>query len=171
MYEQEGTLLLNASYEPLSIINWRKAICLFFSEKVDIIETSSQKIRSSSITLEKPSVVRLRNYVKKRPTRNVNFSRKNIYVRDSYTCQYCGKKEKEERLSFDHVIPSSKGGTTTWDNIVTCCIPCNTKKGSRTPEQANMTLLSVPHKPYFSIVSQVKSYPSVWKNYFFQEDF
>lgn len=141
------TLLLNASYEPLSVISWKRAMSLFFLEKVEVLEEyDDQAVHSVSQCFKVPAVVRLYKYVKRRYM-GVKFSRQNIYARDGYQCQYCGSKPPLMDLSFDHVYPRSRGGKTCWENIVTCCVRCNRKKGGRTPEEAHMPLLKTPIKP------------------------
>ena len=135
----EHVLLLNITYEPLRIINWKKAITLLCLGKVEVIEEYTREIHSVTFTLKLPSVVRLLRMVK-RPKTPVKFSRQNIYARDRYRCQYCGNQYPTEELTYDHVMPKSRGGTTEWENIVTCCIDCNRKKGGRNPSEASMQL-------------------------------
>ncbi|MBD3305666.1 HNH endonuclease [candidate division KSB3 bacterium] len=142
----EKTLLLNATYEPLRIISWKKAITLLILEKVEVIEHYDRMIHSISFALPLPAVVRLRHMVKWRKD-DVKFSRQNIYARDQGLCQYCGKNLHHREITYDHVIPKSQGGITSWENVVTCCIACNRKKGGRTPQQARMTLLKLPRRP------------------------
>ncbi|MCK6510265.1 HNH endonuclease [Myxococcota bacterium] len=140
------TLLLNASFEPLSVIPWQRALALFFMGKVEVVEEYDHPVRSISLTMSMPSVVRLLKYVKRRYF-GLRFSRQNIYARDGYQCQYCTDYFSEDELSFDHVIPRSRGGKTCWENIVSCCVSCNRRKGNRTPEEAGMRLLARPNKP------------------------
>lgn len=141
------TLLLNASYEPLSVISWQRAMTLYFLEKVEVLsEYEDRDINSVTKCFRMPSVVRLLKYVRRRYM-GIKFSRQNIYARDNYRCQYCGVRPQVSELSFDHVIPRSKGGKTCWENIVACCVDCNRKKGSRSTEEASMPLLKKPIKP------------------------
>ncbi len=142
----EQVLLLNITYEPLKIINWKKAITLLMLGKVEVLEEYGRDIHSVSFTIKLPSVVRLLMMVR-RPRNEVRFSRHNIYARDKYKCQYCGQKLPVEDLSYDHVVPKSRGGKTLWNNIVTSCMACNRKKGGRTPKEANMKLIRKPSKP------------------------
>lgn len=169
------TLLLNADYKPHSLITWQEAINLMLQEKVHVVEEYDDwDVRSPSITVKVPAVVALVRYVVfKQP---VKFNRANIYARDNHTCQYCGKKARGGSLSltdltFDHVIPSSMGGKTTWENITTACGPCNRHKRDRTPKQAGMELLTKPYKPRFvnpvKLELSGKSIPDAWRDYLY----
>ena len=141
-------LLLNASFQPLQVISWQKALQLFFSGKVEIVEESNRTIRSVSLTIKMPLVIRLLKYVPQKTRKNiVRFTRNNIFLRDHYTCQYCGSQPSLRHLTMDHVIPVVKGGRKSWENIVTACQPCNLKKGGRTPDEANMKLRHPPKQP------------------------
>ena len=166
----EQVLLLNLTYEPLKIINWKKAITLFLLGKVEVLEEYSREIHSVSFTVRLPSVVRLLRIVK-RPKSPVKFSRQNIYGRDQYRCQYCGTGYPSEELTYDHIIPKSRGGKTQWNNIVTCCIGCNRKKGGRTPAEAHMKLLRRPSRPTWlpalKITIGVMDVPRSWRDYLY----
>ena len=166
----EHVLLLNITYEPLKIINWKKAITLLFLGKVEVVEEYNREIHSVSFTIKLPSVIRLLKLVK-RPERPVRFSRQNIYLRDNYKCQYCGEQFPTEELTYDHVLPRSKGGRTEWENIVTCCIDCNKKKGGRTPEEAGMKLIRRPVRPKWipalRITIGIRSIPDSWRDYLY----
>jgi len=141
-------LLLNASFQPLQVISWQKALQLFFSGKVEIVESSEQEIRSVTMTIRMPRVIRLIKYLPPNQRKNiVRFNRNNVFLRDHHTCQYCGQKPGTHRLTLDHVIPVVKGGPKSWENIVSACRPCNLKKGERTPEEAGMRLRSTPRQP------------------------
>ena len=142
------SLLLNASFQPLQVISWQKALQLFFSGKVEIVETSDREIHSVSLTIKMPLVIRLIKYVPQKNRKNVvRFSRNNVFLRDAYTCQYCHEKMPLSQLSMDHVHPIVKGGKKSWENIVTACRDCNLKKGGRTPEEAGMRLKTKPKQP------------------------
>jgi 5-methylcytosine-specific restriction endonuclease McrA len=142
----EQTLLLNATYEPLKIVHWQKAITLWCQGKVEIVDVYEREIHGVSITFKLPSVIRLLRYIKiKRRFDYVPFSRANIYARDDHRCQYCGDGFPTSDLTFDHVVPVAQGGRKDWENIVTCCVTCNRKKGGRTPAEAAMHLLRTPH--------------------------
>jgi 5-methylcytosine-specific restriction endonuclease McrA len=142
----DPALLLNATYEPIQIVSWRKAITLYLLEKAEVVEKQDYEIHSADASYPMPSVLRLYHRVEV-PRRNIQFSRINVYRRDGFQCQYCGVEFSVDDLTFDHVFPQSRGGGTNWTNIVTCCGPCNRQKGDRTPEEAGMTLESEPRKP------------------------
>ncbi len=142
-------LVLNAdyrplSYYPLSLWSWQEAIKNVFLERVNIVATYDQAIRSPSFAMDAPSVVSLKDFVQQ--DRPPAFTRFNLFLRDGFACVYCGWDAKED-LTFDHVIPRSKGGRTTWANIVTACAPCNLKKGGRTPKEADMHPARKPTRP------------------------
>jgi len=166
----EHVLLLNITYEPLRIINWKKAITMLCLGKVEVIEEYSREIHSVSFTVKLPSVVRLLRMVK-RPKTPVKFSRQNIYARDRYKCQYCGDRFSTEDLTYDHVIPKSRGGRTEWKNIVTCCIDCNRKKGGRKPSEASMKLIRKPKRPTWvpaiRITVGFREIPQTWRDYLY----
>ena len=166
----EHVLLLNITYEPLRIINWKKAITLMLLGKVEVLEEYGREIRSVSFTIKLPSVVRLLRLVK-RPKSPVKFSRQNIYARDKYRCQYCGQKFSSEELTYDHVVPRSRGGKTEWENIVTCCVDCNRCKGGRTPSEAGMKLIKKPEKPTWipalRITIGFREVPQSWRDYLY----
>ena len=142
----QSALLLNSSYEPLQVISWKKAITLFFLGKVEVVEEYDHHIHSVTIAIKAPAVVRLLRYAKKQKT-TPPLSRINVFARDNFQCQYCGTSLKASEATFDHVIPRSKGGVTSWTNVVTCCNRCNRLKGGRTPREAKMPLLKTPTQP------------------------
>ncbi len=142
-------LVLNAdfrplSYFPLSLWSWQDTLKAVFLDRVDVVAQYETKVRSPSFEMRLPSVVSLKNYVKR--ARAPAFTRFNVFLRDSFSCQYCGSGARD-LLTFDHVIPRSKGGRTTWVNIVAACSPCNIKKGGRMPREAKMFPASTPHRP------------------------
>ncbi len=167
------TLVLNATYEPIQIVSWKRAVRMLFQEKVEVVAEYDQEIRSVSVSIRMPSVLRLLHYVKVRPHHNrVKFTRANIYARDGYQCQYCATRLSASELTYDHVLPVARGGPKSWENIVTCCIPCNRKKGNRTPEEAGMKILRAPkapsgfpHKIQFHF--QQRKAPESWWSYIF----
>ena len=153
-------LVLNAdytplSYYPLSLWPWQTAIKAVFLERVDIIATYEREVHSPSLDMKIPSVIALRQYV--RPSEFPAFTRFNVFLRDRFSCQYCGS---QSHLTFDHVVPRRLGGKTTWENILTACAPCNMKKGGRTPEQAHMHPLLRPIRPTsWQLIQHGKKFP------------
>ncbi len=136
-------LVLNASYEPINVCAARRALVLVLKGIASAEEMTQQQVASSRKSLPLPSVIRLLEY-RRIPHQSRALSRKNILMRDRYTCQYCHKILPSGELTLDHVIPRSRAGETTWENLVACCHPCNNRKGSRTPEEAGMKLLRPP---------------------------
>ena len=168
----EQTLLLNATYEPLKVVHWQKAITLWCQGKVEIIASHDREIRAVSFSLKLPSVIRLLRYVRiKKRFDYVPFSRSNIYALDGYTCQYCAEQLPTQELTFDHVIPVSQGGRKDWENIVTCCVSCNRRKGGRTPEEARMRLVKSPRRPdsapAIRITIGLRHAPDSWRDYLY----
>ena len=164
----EQTLLLNATYEPLKVVHWQKAITLLCQGKVEIVSTYDREVRSVSVTFRLPSVIRLLRYIRiKRRIDYVPFSRANIYARDQHRCQYCGHQFPTSDLTFDHVVPVAHGGRKDWENIVTCCAPCNRRKGDRLPKQANMVPSRTPKAPNPAICIHVAAptIPAAWEQY------
>lgn len=140
-------LVLNAdyrplSYYPLSLWGWQDAIKAVFLDRVNIVSEYELTVRSPSFEIRLPSVVSLKTYVK--PSRTPAFTRFNVFLRDRFTCQYCGLRDD---LTFDHLVPRSKGGQTTWDNVITACSPCNLLKGDKLAEDADMHPLQAPFQP------------------------
>lgn len=166
----EQTLLLNVTYEPIKIISWQRAMTLFYQNKVEILRTHDREARSVKFSFKLPAVVRLLWYAKIRQQSDfVPFTRSNIYARDEYTCQYCYEQFPDDDLTFDHVIPSSQGGTKVWENIVTCCVQCNRKKGGNTPQEAGMTLLKQPKRPssqFIKLSLGGRRVPEAWKDFY-----
>ena len=138
--EKCPALVLNAdyrplSYYPLSIWCWQDSIKSVFLDRVSIVSYYDRVIRSPSFSMKLPSVIALKSFVK--PQSNPNFTRFNVFLRDKFTCQYCGSNKE---LTFDHLLPRSKGGKTNWDNVVTACSSCNVQKGGRLYENSGMVL-------------------------------
>jgi 5-methylcytosine-specific restriction endonuclease McrA len=136
-------LVLNASYEPINICAARRALVLVLKGVASAEEHAQTHIHSSRQSIKLPSVIRLLEY-RRIPHQTRALSRKNILMRDRYTCQYCLKASPSGELTLDHVIPRSRAGETTWENLVACCHQCNNRKGSRTPEEAGMKLARAP---------------------------
>ena len=162
------TLLLSNGFEPLKIISWKKAIILVYLEKVEVVEAYGEHVHAPSLVLPLPAVVRLHRYVRYLPQR-VKFSRQNLFFRDNYTCQYCHKPHAPSQLTYDHVVPRSYGGKTTWTNIVTACKRCNHKKGNKPLHLVNLRLLRDPFEPkwmpLFSPLVHSDATPVVWRDY------
>jgi 5-methylcytosine-specific restriction endonuclease McrA len=140
---QRLTLVLNASYEPINIVAARRAITLVMKGAALVEVPSTYMIRTARINIPVPSVVRLLVY-RRMPRPNRAVSRKSIMLRDRQTCQYCHQPFMPKALTLDHVIPRSRGGASTWENLVACCYPCNNRKADRTPAEAGMPLLRRP---------------------------
>lgn len=137
-------LVLNQNFEPLNICSTRRALTLAMSGKAEVLEIADRILQSPSTIVDQPSVIRLQ-YLVRRPRRRVPLTRREIFMRDNFTCQYCGKRTHD--LTIDHIIPRSRGGANSWDNLVSACYECNHRKGQRTPDQAKMHLRSVPREP------------------------
>lgn len=147
---QYPALALNAdfrplSYFPLSLWSWQEAVKAVFLQRVSVISEYERAIRSPSTEFRLPSVIALKEYVpmNRRPA----FTRFNVFLRDAFTCQYCGDRLPAEHLTFDHVVPRARGGRTSWTNVVTACEPCNLRKGHRLPHQVGMHPLWEPCQP------------------------
>lgn len=138
-------LVLNASYEPLNITSWKRAVILLIKGKAEQLEHHNTFICQTFVF---PSVIRLRHYVKV-PYKDIPLTRRNVLERDKNTCQYCNYKG--DQLTLDHIIPRSRGGGDSWENLVAACVRCNIKKGNRTPKEAQMILNKQPRKPYSSL--------------------
>ena len=136
-------LILNATYEPLSIVSARRAIVLVLRQKAVVLEESGTTWRSERSSFQLPSVIRLKTYVKVPYARRVALNRRAVFARDEHACQYCGTGAE----NLDHVMPRSRGGSHTWENVVAACRRCNLRKGDRTPAEADMPLRSVPQAP------------------------
>ncbi len=140
---QKPVLVLNASYEPINVCAARRALVLVLKGVASAEEVSASSVHSSRRTMALPSVIRLLEY-RRIPHQTRALSRKNILMRDRYTCQYCHKTLPSSEMTLDHVIPRSRAGESAWENLVACCHSCNNKKGCRTPEEAGMKLARVP---------------------------
>ena len=148
--KENPALVLNAdfrplSYFPLSLLDWQEAVKAVVTGRVNVISEYDQVVRSPSFELRLPSVISLKEYVPQ--MRKPAFTRFNVFLRDRFVCQYCGVALPSQELTFDHVIPRSRGGRTTWENVVTACAPCNLKKGGRLPKAARMLPKRKPEQP------------------------
>lgn len=167
-----STLLLNSTYEPIKVIHWQRAMVLWAKGVVEIVETHDVEKRAVSFAFKVPAVVRLLRFVKLGRRKDyVPFTRANIYARDKFTCQYCREQFPDEDLTFDHVIPVAHGGKKDWENIVTCCITCNRKKGARTPAEAGMKLMRKPVRPVSTaalrVTVGVRKQPESWRDFLY----
>jgi 5-methylcytosine-specific restriction endonuclease McrA len=161
-------LVLNSTYEPINVTTARRAIVLILKGTARPEEMSSRVIHSAHMALPVPSVIRLLEYIRI-PYERKELSRKNVLLRDGYTCQYCGRKFPSSELTIDHVIPRAKGGRTSWDNVVTCCRKCNTRKGDHLTEEAGMPLLKHPRALSWRVSHQILAHlgrqQEAWKKY------
>jgi 5-methylcytosine-specific restriction endonuclease McrA len=158
-------LVLNATYEPINVCTVRRAVVLLLKEKAEVVEHSEFVLHSASQTIARPVVIRLVTYVRvPRDTHRRKITRRAVFARDDWTCQYCGSRSN---LTVDHVIPRSKGGPSSWENIVASCAPCNRRKGDALLRQVGMQLLKQPRTPGPSVFIHVASptIPTAWLQY------
>jgi len=141
-------LVLNQNYEPLNICRVRRAVILVYRGKAEMLENGSGFIHSASYAFSVPSVIRLA-YMIKRPRPQRRLTRLEVFNRDQYTCQYCGRETHQ--LTLDHIIPRHRGGEHTWENVVSACVPCNRRKAGKTPRGAGMMLIRTPSSPHNNI--------------------
>lgn len=162
------TLLLTRGYQPLTVISWKRAIRMQILQKVEVVETYEREVRSVRVAIKLPSVVRLVGAFALRP-KHVKFSRQNVLARDRWRCQYCGEHRPANQLTLDHVIPRSRGGPTSWENIVTACKACNHQKAARTPKEAGLRLRKRPQRPHYlpflAFLLGNQRVPRVWAVY------
>jgi 5-methylcytosine-specific restriction endonuclease McrA len=166
----QEVLVLNSDYEPLNVCNLRRAIVLIYLGKADVLHARADGAHVASAeghVIHAPSVVKLRHHVK-RPLPELKLSRRSVFARDNYVCQYCGATAKE--LTIDHVVPKRHGGKALWENLVTCCRRCNSRKGDKTPEKAGMRLLRPPRRPRYTPYISLNKYVAgtrheVWRDY------
>jgi len=159
-------LILNASFEPLHVCSVKRAVTLLMHDVVERVEDSGYFLRSPNALFPVPSVVKLRRFVRGPFRQRVAFNRKNVFRRDDHTCQYCSRRTFD--LTLDHVMPRSRGGGTTWENVVACCKACNAKKRDRTPDEAGLRLLRQPYAPRFMFSSAYGVMPDIdpiWERY------
>jgi len=143
---ERKTLLLSSNYFPIQVLHWQTAIKLRYEGTADVVVEYDEEIRGASVTWKWPAVMRLvRESGENR--RRVKFSRLNVYTRDRFTCQYCRRKFSFDALTFDHVIPRSRGGRTEWANIASACVACNSRKANRTPDESGMFPWHAPVRP------------------------
>ncbi|CAN5492184.1 HNH endonuclease [soil metagenome] len=155
-----SALVLNATYEPLSVVPAFRAVCLVLADKADLIAGDGHLVHSANMTIASPSVVRLRYVVKVPYARRTAMSRRALFARDDSRCQYCGGHAD----SLDHIVPRSRGGQHTWENVAAACRPCNLRKRDRTPAEAGMKLTRPPCSPreHAWISAAVARVPDAW---------
>lgn len=163
----QGVLVLNASYEPLSVVSLKRAVVLLLKEKAEIVEAAEAVLRAEHITLPLPLVIRLVYYVRLPRRLSLPLTRRTILARDHYTCQYCGAQPGRAELTVDHVVPKSQGGKTVWENVVTACRACNQRKGHLSPAQAGLRLRSEPQRPRYVALAFLSepAQATVWGKY------
>lgn len=167
---QLPVLVLNATYEPVHVTRVRRALVLMLKGVAQAEEINSAEVHSTSHTLQAPSVIRLLSY-RHIPQQTRALSRKNILLRDRYTCQFCGRRFPAADLTLDHVLPRSRGGRSTWENLVACCYGCNNRKSDRTPEEAGLRLIRRP-RPFTLHTSRqlmrlMANQEEKWRKYLF----
>ncbi|MGE0174775.1 MAG: HNH endonuclease [Oligoflexales bacterium] len=165
------TLVLNAGFEPMQLISWKRALCLVLIGKAEIVAEYNKFVRSVSTNVRLPSIVRLKRYVRVvQRLSMVRCTRRNIILRDNHQCQYCGVVCHPTAITIDHIVPRSKGGKTVWNNVVASCAHCNRKKGSRSLSDINMKLIKKPMRPTWSDIIGSNEHPiaSEWLPYLSQ---
>ena len=167
---QEPVLVLNSTYEPIHVTAVRRALILMLKGVAQVEETGASHVHSAREQRQVPSVIRLLTY-RHIPQQTRALSRKNILLRDRYTCQFCAKQFSSSELTLDHVMPRSRGGPTSWENLVACCYQCNNRKGDRTPEEAGIRLERRP-RPFTLHTSRqlmrlMGRHDEKWRKYLF----
>ena len=158
-------LVLNATYEPINVCTVRRATVLLLKQKAEVLERGGSDLHSAHTTVPRPHVIRLTSYVRvPRDPHRRKITRRAVFARDGWTCMYCGSRGS---LTVDHVIPRSKGGTSSWENIVASCAPCNRRKGDRLPHQINMHPRVKPRTPSPNVFIQLAAptIPATWRPY------
>lgn len=164
-------LVLNATFEPLNIVTVRRAIVLLLKEKAEVVEAAEAQVRSQRLSFDVPLVIRLVYFVRVPRRLFLPLTRRTILARDHYTCQYCGAQPAKSGLTVDHVVPRSRGGETDWKNVVTACVPCNQRKGQRTPQEVGMRLLASPRRPRYAalvLLGKARTHEA-WRKYIYSE--
>lgn len=163
----QRVLVLNASYEPLQLVPVRRALVLLLQEKAEVVEAAQRFMCGISRHFQLPLVIRLTRYIRIPRNLRLPCSRRGVIIRDRETCQYCGAQPGRNYLTIDHVVPRTYGGTTDWDNVVAACRECNHRKGGRTPDEANMPLLTIPRQPHyvaFALLIELERH-DIWRKY------
>lgn len=153
-----SVLVLNQNYEPLNVCNLRRALVLVIDGKAEVLEEHGSTVASPTRVFHSPSVIRLICLIR-RPRPRVKLTRREVFIRDNFTCQYCGRQAGD--LTIDHIVPRHRGGGHTWENLVSACKPCNHRKGGKSLHEARMTLRTTPKEPnagvYYTIERRVES--------------
>ena len=162
----KSVLVLDSSYRPIKQISWQKAMTLFFQDKIEVIrEYKDTWISSPSKRFRLPAVIRLVNYIFKLPW-GIKLTRTNIFIRDKGKCQYCDKRLNKSRFTVDHVIPKSKGGKSSWENLVCSCSKCNTYKGDKSLKEMGIKLKKKPEQPKNNLFMILKDEsPECWLDF------
>jgi len=164
---ERKVLVLTSWFFPYQILRWQDAVRLIYMNSATVVAEYNEELRSPSVTWQMPAVIRLSPEIE--PKRKTKFSRINVFTRDRFTCQYCGRKKKMRELTFDHLIPRKNGGKTSWENIVTACGPCNLRKGGMTKDEAGMFPLRLPVRPkslpLISPVRDLEHAPEEWHEF------
>lgn len=179
MLSRYRALVLDSAYRPIDVVNWQRAICLDLMEKVDVLEYYDATVSSVSQQFFVPAVLRTRWYRGNAKLGRVPLNRRNVMMRDKFQCQYCSSR-RSETLTIDHVVPQCKGGPNTWENLVTACSSCNTKKGGKTLKELRWKLPRVPKEPspwdlnpmgmvMATIAAERRTVPTEWSNYLFHQ--
>jgi len=158
-------LVLNATYEPINVCTVRRAVVLLLKDKAEVIERAGWELHSERASISRPMVIRLVAYVRiPHDTHRRKITRRAVFARDGWACQYCGCRTN---LTVDHVLPRSKGGDSTWENMVAACAPCNRRKGDLTPSQAGMHPVQEPRAPHPQVFIRVASptIPATWRQW------
>jgi 5-methylcytosine-specific restriction endonuclease McrA len=160
----QQVLVLNASYEPINVTTVQRAIVLVLKEKAEVLERSGRRLRAAARSFPWPLVIRLLSFVRVPRHESRKITRRAVFARDGYSCQYCGAAA---RLTMDHVVPRSRGGRSTWDNVVTSCAPCNSRKGDQLPQEARMFPTRPPRPPAPTVFIAVAAprRPTIWDPY------
>ncbi len=162
-----SVLVLNATFEPISVVSTRRAVILLLKEKAELVEAAEAELRAERFSIRMPLVIRLVYFVRIPYKVSLPVTRRTVLARDHYTCQYCGRQPARKDLTVDHIVPRSRGGRTTWENVVTACQRCNGHKGNRTPEEASMDVLCQPARPRYVALALVEGAEArhVWDKY------
>ena len=162
-----SVLVLNASYEPLNVVSVQRAMVLLLKKKAQAVEVARAMMRSERLTMPMPLVIRLVAYVRVPHRWRTPVSRRGVFARDGFTCQYCGAQPGRQALTIDHVVPRSRSGAKTWQNLVAACARCNRRKGGRPPEEAGMRLLREPFVPRYIALAfaEYTEHSTLWAKY------